>query len=86
MYLQLKKELHMSQETKAMLKSWLNVFVAAVITALLVVIVDSQTLALDWKAVEAVIIAGLVAVLPVVKNYFDKNDPRYGRVSSDTTE
>jgi len=76
----------MSQETKAMLKSWLNVFVAAVITALLVVIVDSQTLALDWKAVEAVIIAGLVAVLPVVKNYFDKNDPRYGRVSSDTTE
>jgi len=76
----------MSQETKAMLKSWLNVFVAAVITALLVVVVDSQTLALDWKAVEAVIIAGLVAVLPVVKNYFDKNDPRYGRVSSDTTE
>ena len=76
----------MSQETKAMLKSWLNVFVAAVITALLVVVVDSQTLALDWKAVEAVLIAGLVAVLPVVKNYFDKNDPRYGRVSSDTTE
>jgi branched-subunit amino acid transport protein len=86
MYLQLKKELYMSQETKAMLKSWLNVFVAAVITALLVVVVDSQTLALDWKAVEAVLIAGLVAVLPVVKNYFDKNDPRYGRVSSDTTE
>jgi branched-subunit amino acid transport protein len=76
----------MSQETKAMLKSWLNVFVAAVITALLVVVVDSQTLALDWKTVEAVLIAGLVAVLPVVKNYFDKNDPRYGRVSSDTTE
>jgi branched-subunit amino acid transport protein len=76
----------MSQETKAMLKSWLNVFVAAVITALLVVIVDTQTLALDGKTLEAVLIAGLVAVLPVVKNYFDKNDPRYGRVSSDITE
>jgi branched-subunit amino acid transport protein len=86
MDIQLKKEIYMSQETKAMLKSWLNVFVAAVITALLVVIVDSQTLALDGKALEAVLIAGLVAVLPVIKNYFDPNDPRYGRVSLDTTE
>jgi hypothetical protein len=76
----------MSQETKAMLKSWANVFVAAVITALLVVVVDTQTLALDGKTLEAVLIAGLVAVLPVVKNYFDKNDTRYGRVSSDITE
>lgn len=69
----------MSKETKAMLKSWANVFVAAVITALLVVLVDQQTLALDWKTLEAVLIAGLVAVLPVVRNYFDKSDPRYGK-------
>ena len=77
----------MSEQMKAMLKSWANVFVAAVITALLVTVVDQQTLALDWKAVEAVLIAGLVAVLPVVRNYFDKSDPRYGRTyegSSDT--
>jgi hypothetical protein len=76
----------MSQETKAMLKSWGNVFIAAVITALLVVIVDTETLALDWKTLEAIIIAGLISVLPVIRNYFDQNDPRYGRVSSDTTE
>ena len=69
----------MSNETKAMLKSWANVFMAAVITALLVVIVDTQTLALDWKTVEAILIAGIVAVLPVVRNYFDKNDHRYGK-------
>lgn len=68
----------MSQQTKAMLKSWLNVFMAAVITALLIVLVDNQTLALDWKTLEAVLIAGLVAVLPVMRNYFDKNDHRYG--------
>ena len=78
----------MSQQTKAMLKSWANVFIAAVITALLVVILDTNTLALDWKTVEAILIAGLIAVLPVVRNYFDKNDPRYGhtneRVASDT--
>jgi len=72
----------MSQQTKNMLKSWGNVFIAAVITALLVVIVDNQTLALEWKTVEAVIIAGLVAVLPVIRNYFDKNDHRYGRNAS----
>lgn len=78
----------MSKQTKAMLKSWANVFVAAVIASFLALIVDSQTLALDLKAVEAIVISGLVAVLPVIKNYFDKNDPRYGktdeRVASDT--
>jgi hypothetical protein len=86
MNIQLKKEIYMSQETKAMLKSWANVFVAAVITAFFVVIVETQTLALDGRTLEAVLIAGLVAVLPVIKNYFDPNDPRYGRVSLDTTE
>lgn len=69
----------MSTETKSMLKSWFNVFIAAVITALTVVIVDTKTLALDWQTLEAILIAGLVAVLPVIKNYFDKSDPRYGR-------
>ena len=71
----------MSKETKAILKSWGNVFAAAVVTALLVVLVDQQTLALDWKALEAILIAGLVAVLPVVRNYFDKSDPRYGKTN-----
>lgn len=71
----------MSKQTKAMLNSWLNVFVAAAITALLTVLVDTGSLALDWQSVQAVIIAGLVAVLPVMRNYFDQNDPRYGRGS-----
>ena len=69
----------MSNQTKSMLKSWGNVFMAAVITALTVVIVETKTLALDWQTAEAVLIAGLVAVLPVIKNYFDKNDHRYGK-------
>ena len=68
----------MSQQTKAMLRSWANVFMAAVITALTVVIVESGTLALDWKTAEAILIAGIVAVLPVIRNYFSKQDPRYG--------
>ena len=69
----------MSNQTKAMLKSWANVFMAAVITALIVVLGDGQISVEDlWY----VLVAGLVAVLPVVKNYFDKQDPRYGRVAS----
>ena len=71
----------MSKQTKSMLKSWLNVFVAAAITALLTVLVDTGSLALDWQSIQAVIIAGLVAVLPVMKNYFDSSDTRYGRGS-----
>ena len=66
----------MSQQTKNMLMSWLNVFVAAVITALIVVLGDGQITLDDlWY----VVVAGLVAVLPVIKNYFDKKDPRYGK-------
>lgn len=70
----------MSTETKNMLKSWFNVFIAAIITAVLVVLTENNgTIPLDGKTWLGVLIAGLVAVLPVIKNYFDKNDPRYGR-------
>lgn len=70
----------MSTQTKNMLKSWLNVFIAAIITAVLVVLTENNgQIPLDGKTWLGVLIAGLVAVLPVIKNYFDKNDPRYGR-------
>lgn len=66
----------MSTQTKAMLNSWANVFIASVITALIVVLGDG---ALSWNDLWYVLIAGAVAVLPVIKNYFDKNDTRYGK-------
>lgn len=70
----------MSTETKAMIKSWFNVFIAAIITAVLVVLTENNgTIPLDGKTWLGVLIAGLVAVLPVIKNYFDKSDPRYGK-------
>lgn len=68
----------MSDSMKAMFKSWLNVFVAAVITALIVVLGDGQ---LSIEDAWYVLVAGLVAVLPVIKNYFDSSDTRYGRGS-----
>ena len=66
----------MSTQLKAMLSSWANVFIASVITALIVVLGDG---ALTWNDLWYVLIAGAVAVLPVIKNYFDKNDTRYGK-------
>ena len=68
----------MSEQTKAMLKSWLNVFVASLITALIVVLGDGQISVEDlWY----VLVSAAVAVLPVIKNYFDSSDPRYGKGS-----
>ena len=70
----------MSSKTKAMLKSWFNVFIAAAITALIVVLGDGQITVEDlWY----VLVAGIVAVLPVIKNYFDPSDPRYGKGASE---
>ena len=66
----------MSTQFKSMLSSWANVFIASVITALIVVLGDG---ALTWNDLWYVLIAGAVAVLPVIKNYFDKNDVRYGK-------
>jgi hypothetical protein len=70
----------MSNETKAMLRSWLNVFVASLITALIVVLGDGNISVEDlWY----VLVSAAVAVLPVIKNYFDTNDPRYGKGASE---
>lgn len=72
--------MNMSKQMKAMLKSWLNVFIAAVITALIVVLGDGNISVEDlWY----VLVAGLVAVLPVIKNYFDPGDTRYGKGAVD---
>ena len=69
----------MSEQTKAMLKSWLNVFVASLITALIVVFGDGTITVEDlWY----VLVSAAVAVLPVIKNYFDPSDHRYGKGSA----
>lgn len=72
----------MSKQTKAMLKSWFNVFVSALITSVLVILTEnSGTIPMDGQTWLAALISAVVAVLPVIKNYFDKNDTRYGKGS-----
>ena len=70
--------MNISQQTKAMLKSWANVFAASLLTALIVVLGDGEITVDDLKYV---VVSALIAVLPVIKNYFDKKDPRYGKGS-----
>ena len=70
----------MSKQTKAMLKSWFNVFISALITSVLVVLTENNgSVPLDGKTWLAVLISAVVAVLPVIKNYFDTSDTRYGK-------
>lgn len=72
----------MSHQTRAMLKSWLNVFVSALITAVLVILTSNNgTIPLDGELWLGALISAVVAVLPVIKNYFDTSDPRYGHVT-----
>jgi hypothetical protein len=72
----------MSTTTKNMLKSWLNVFVSALITAVLVIFTSNNgTIPMDGELWLGALISAVVAVLPVIKNYFDKSDARYGKVA-----
>jgi hypothetical protein len=66
----------MSVQTVSMIKSWFNAFAAAIISALIFVLGDGS---LSVEDLWYVLIAGLVAVLPVIKNYFDSNYSLYGK-------
>jgi hypothetical protein len=63
----------MSDQVINVLKSWLAVFLSAVITAALT---SLATDVWDWRTI---LFAGLVAVLPVIRNWLNANDTRYGK-------
>lgn len=62
-------------------KSWLKVFLASVLTAFLTIVTATSSLPTSGEAWVGILIAGLVAVIPVIINWLDPNDPRYGRGS-----
>lgn len=65
-------------DKKKMYKSWRNVFFSAMIASFLTALVSTGDIPLDVNGLKIIIISGLVAVLPVIKNYLDKDYAEYG--------
>ena len=59
-----------------MVRSWLNIFVATMIT--LFITDGADLFAVDSTDLKAWLAAALVAVLPLVVNYLNPRDTRYG--------
>lgn len=73
----------MSPKTIAMLKSWAGTFISAVLASLTAVLVATGNLSIDWITIQAVLYSGVIAVLPVVRNYFDTQYLGYGQAKSE---
>ena len=62
-------------------KSWARVFGAALLTAFLTIVASTQALPTSQEAWMGILVAGIIAVGPVILNWLNPNDPRYGRGS-----
>lgn len=62
-------------------KSWAKVFLASVLTAFFTILTATQALPTSVEAWQGILIAGLVSVIPVIINWLNPNDTRYGRGS-----
>lgn len=71
----------MNNKTKAMVYSWLKTFLAAVLTAFVTIVATSQDIPVSKDAWIAILVAGILAVGPVIINWLNPNDPRYGKGS-----
>lgn len=73
----------MSETTKNVLKSWGGTFVSALIASLLAILTTTGEIPMDGTTWVAILVSGLVAVLPVIRNWLDTNYSGYGRGSVD---
>jgi len=68
----------MDKKFQAMLESWLRSFLAAAGTVAVVQLQNG-----DQVDLNAILTAGVVAVLPVIQRYFNTNDTTFGKGSND---
>ena len=64
-------------------KSWAKVFLASVLTAFFTIITTTKELPTSVEAWQGILIAGLLSVIPVIINWLNPNDTRYGRGSEE---
>lgn len=62
-------------------KSWAKVFLASALAAFFAILTSTQALPTSTEAWQGILIAGLVSVIPVVINWLNPSDTRYGRGS-----
>ena len=60
-----------------MLKSWMKVFAATVLSLFLAD--GGDVFSVDWADVRTYVAAGVASVLPLIITWLDPNDPRFGR-------
>lgn len=70
--------------TKSPVASWLRVFVSAMLVVVVADLAAEGSLSVVSKW-ESWVVAGLVATLPVIANWLNPKDVRYGRVEGDAT-
>ncbi len=64
--------------------SWLKIFISAALTQYLVIISTPEMILWSLESLKNLGIAGSVATTPVIINWLNKADPRYGK--NKTTE
>lgn len=60
-----------------MLKSWMKVFAATVLSLFLAD--GGDVFSVDWADLRTYLAAGVASVLPLIITWLDPNDPRFGR-------
>lgn len=59
--------------------SWTKVFISAAILQLSNYLSHGKAIVINKELLLDLFMAGLIATLPVIYNYLNPNDPRYGR-------
>ena len=60
--------------------SWLKVFISSILTAWLLMLTNGQQLfSWDLQMIENLLTVGVVSTLPIVINYLNPKDTRYGK-------
>ena len=62
-----------------MLKSWIKVFAATVLSLFLAD--GGDVFGVDWSDLRTYLAAGVASVLPLIITWLDPTDPRFGRTA-----
>lgn len=64
---------------KTMIGGWLKTFITVILAGILKVLIEKGSiLSFDWATLDTILVMALVATLPVVINFLNKKDTRYG--------